>query len=133
MNNHEVIYACTYVEKRVEVDVYETGCQGESRLILSQKEDIQSGSLEDLIERLRLVYGLAMDDLFVPDENGKIFRIGFNRLEEEDGNEPTESELELWKRGKEWLYLADYDFLVEKRVVSPINVEEFVAAGIKIH
>lgn len=78
---------------------------------------------------------LDIDDVFVPDDddNGNITRIGFNRLENEDGDEPSQEQQRRWKRGEMTLYLADYNFLIEKRNVSPIRLEEFQANGIRVH
>lgn len=127
-------YVCTFVEKRVEKDDYEKGCDGSARTVMQDRVNLRSDTLGGLIDVIRDYYGLALDDLFIPGEDDEpVTRFGFNRLEDADGNPPTKSEEAHWRKGKYTLYLADYDFIVERRETSPIDPAEFAALGITTH
>jgi hypothetical protein len=130
-----MVYACTHVEKCAEKDHFESGCDLRSRVcVLHERCNVQADTLPGLLKALGKHFYVDIDDVFVPDDdNGDITRIGYNRLENEDGDEPSQEQQRRWKAGKENLYLADYDFLIEKRTVEPIRMEEFQAAGIKSH
>lgn len=128
------IYVCTYVHKTIEVDHYQKGCSGESECVLSDRVDIEADNLSGLIEAIGAHFGLKIVDVFIPaDEGEPITHIGFNQLEDVDGNEPGEAQLAKWKKGKLKLYLADYHFGVERRIVAPLSLKEFEAANIITH
>lgn len=130
------VYACTFIEKCAEEDHVENGCDPDSQVCVRHERcNIQADTLPGLLKALGKQFYLDIDDVFVPDDddNGNIARIGFNRLENEDGGEPTADQQRRWKRGEMTLYLADYHFLVEKRTVEPIRLEEFTGNGIKFH
>jgi hypothetical protein len=129
-------YACTHIEKRVEEDNYESGFCGAGTCTMSENINIVAPTLPGLIERLGEVYGLDIDDVWWPGDeadNDDNTRIGFNRLEDEECDTPDKRQIELWKEGKLRLWLADYDMMIEKRVVCPVTLDEFKAANIKTH
>ena len=70
------------------------------------------------------VWALDIQDLFIPDDDGTVNRIGFNQLENGHGETPTKQQEERWKEGRVVLYLANYDFLIEKRsdLQGPCNI-----------
>ncbi len=130
------IYACTHVEKCAEKDDYENGCDPSTQVcVMHERCNVQADTLPGLLKVLGKQLYLDIDDVFVPDDddNGDITRIGFNRLENEDGDEPTADQERRWKQGEITLYLADHYFLIEKRYVSPIRLEEFPSNGIRFH
>lgn len=130
------IYACTHVEKCAEKDDYENGCDPSTQVcVMHEHCNVLADSLPGLLTALGKQFYLDIDDVFVPDDddNGIITRIGYNRLENEDGDKPNQEQERRWKQGETTLYLADYGFLIEKRNVSPIRLEEFPANGIRFH
>jgi hypothetical protein len=131
----KITYACTYVEKTAEEDSYENGTvDGTFVCTMSQTDNIVAPTLVKLIYRIGNAFGLDTDDVFIPGEDDEpVTHIGFNRLEDVDGNEPTESQMEGFKRGEVKLYLADYTFAIEKRIEDQITRDEFTRAGIKTH
>lgn len=129
---NQTVYACTYMTKEAEKDVYGEGVKGRRHTVMAMACNITAGSLQELLTALGHVYALYIDDVFLP-EDAPVDWIGFNRLETADGGKPFAEEVERWQRGELDLYLADYSFSIEKRFVAPIPHEEFAAAGIKTH
>jgi hypothetical protein len=126
----KTLYACTHVAKDVEIDNFERGCDPATRAcIMAERMNVTSGTLPGLLEAIAERLGLDLDDVWVPEET--LTYIGYNRLENGDGDEPTKEAQRRWKKGKETLYLADYYFAIERRTVEPVSREEF--AGIKHH
>ena len=85
---------------------------------MADNVDITSAMLAGLIEAIGNRFGFDLDDLWLPEQ--ELTCVGYNRHENEAGEEPTKKQKQLWKRGKEKLYLADYFFTVEKRRIEPI-------------
>ena len=130
----KTVYACTFVEKSAEEDHFENGCDPSTLVCLMHERcSIQADTLPGLLKSLGKQFCLEIDDVFVSHDDGEINRIGFNRLEDEEGNEPTADQKQRWEQGDLTLYLADYDFLIEKRTVEPIHLEDFTGSGIKFH
>ena len=130
------VYACIHIEKDAEKDSYEHGVDPKSRTgIYSDAVNILARDLPGLIKAIGDHCGMEIDDVWFPggDPGDEDTRISFNRLEDDDGDEPSKSDMEEFKAGKRTLWLADYDFLIEKRVTCPVTLEEFKAAGIKTH
>lgn len=127
------IYACTWAEKVVRKDDYEHGCDDNGTWVLAEKQNIVADSLTKLIEAIGNQFGLKIDDIFLDEDDGLVDYIGFNRMEDADGCEPTPGMEFDWKIGNKELWLADYTFGVEKREVSSISAAEFAPAGITTH
>lgn len=129
--SERVVYACTFVEKTAEVDDFKKGCVGARQTVFAERCDVEAGSLEGLLAALSERFFLDIDSVWAPpdEEDGSVTRLGYNRLETEDGSEPTPVELRLWKKGQLTLYLCDYEFRVEHRCVRPLELQEF--AGVK--
>ena len=130
-------FACVHVEKNVQHDDYKRGCSGRFTTILCERVNIVAESLPELFKAIGERYGLDIDDLWIPaDEIGPdddTTRVGFNRLETDDSSEPDKRELAQWKRGGLKLWLADYEFLIQRRIVAAISLDEIKAAGLKYH
>lgn len=135
MSEPRVEYACTHIVKEAEQEHYEEGAVAGTRVCVMDKScNITAPSLTELIEAIGKCYGLDIDDVFIPgDDDEDITWIGYNRLENNVGHEPSPSEDQAWRRGEETLYLADYLFHIEKRVVLAIHESDFDAAGITTH
>jgi ferredoxin len=130
----KTVYACTHVEKCAEKDSFDQGCDPDSRVCLMHERcNFQADSLPGLLQALGKHLCLDIDDVFVPDDDGEVTCVGYNRLEDEDGEEPSDDQKRRWKAGEEKLYLADYRFLIERRTVEPIRLEEFAGNSIKFH
>lgn len=130
----KTIYACTFVEKCAVEDHFENGCDPRTQVCLMHERcNVEADSLPALVQALEKRFCLDIDDVFVPDEDGEITRIGYNRVEDEEGDEHTEEQKRRWRIGNEKLYLADYHFLVEKRTVEPIRLAEIAGSGIRFH
>jgi hypothetical protein len=126
----KTLYACTRLAKDVEIDRFENGCDPTTRTcVLAERMNVTSGTLPGLLEAIAERLGLDLDDVWVPEET--LTYIGYNRLENGDGDEPTKAQKRRWKKGTETLYLADYYFAIEKRTVEPVSRQEF--AGIEHH
>jgi hypothetical protein len=126
----KTLYACTYVEKDVEVDSFAHGCDPRTRTcVMAERVDLTSDTLPGLLQTIGHRFGLDLEDIWAPEE--ELTWIGYNRLEDGAGNEPTREQKRLWRRGQETLYLADYRLAVEKRTVAPLSRREF--AGVQHH
>lgn len=123
------MFVCTHVEKRVTVDNWQNGCDVDSRCVMLDAIDIAADSMQALILAIGEQFDLALETVWIPEFPAG--RIGYNRLETETGGVPTAAEMEAWKHGKEALYLADYDFLIERRETSDVDESEF--AGVAFH
>jgi hypothetical protein len=127
------VYACTFVEKTAERDDYEKGCDPDSRVTtMLERVNITAPTLAKLVEKLNDTFFLeGKPEDFRFDEANECSAILFDRLETNDCNAPTEEQEGAWKKGELALFLCDYRFKVEKRLVEDITPEEFKAAGIK--
>jgi hypothetical protein len=111
------MFCCTHVEKCVTVDHFE------------KDVFIRAETLPQLINKLNARYGLDIDSLWVGAiEDG---RMSFNRQENGLGWSPTDDQIERWKRGELQMWLADWDFCIEKFITQPITHEDF--AGLATH
>ena len=97
--------------------------------MMSEIVNITADSLPHLFKRIGNRYGIHIDDLWLADET--LNRVGFNRLEVEDGNEPSDREKSLWKDGKLKMWLANYEFYIEARELKPFRKADF--KGMKTH
>lgn len=129
----EKVYACSYVEKDVERDSYEHGCTGDRSCMMAESCNIEADSLPGLIKAIGDRFCLDMDDIWLPGEDGVENYIGYNRLEDSNGDviESNSRDFDLFKAGKLDAWLADYTFHIEIREVSGVPTAEF--ADIKHH
>ncbi len=127
------VYACTHMDKMASDWSPTEGAGTSYRCIMDESCNIRADSLPLLIERIGARYFLAMDSLFVSDDDSEVSHVGFNRVETGDSDEPSNAELAEWEAGNLTLYLCDYTFSIEKRTVSPITLDEFASAGIETH
>lgn len=115
-----ICYCAKYVEKIVQRDYDDSGCSGDIIFRLSERINIVASSPELLLQAISEGY----------DYDGNYWAIGdtfveFNRYEDDNGNYlcPKQSRF-YWDNGRN-VWLADYRFAVEKRIVSSILRREF--------
>lgn len=118
-----------YCWSDVYVDDYE---QGEMESKGSREHDFMVGEIfdfEDLFDILDSNLGLSTDPSHYTIVDNKILT---SRLEDADGEEPTKSEIESWKKGKTTLYVAHYTIGLKVVVVSELN-DEMLSSITKIN
>ena len=119
------VFACTFIEKRAQEDNFDHGCDPDTLVVTMQERvNITAPSIAELLQKIGTTYCLDLDDVWIDDEGG-VTRLGFNRLELANCDEPTERQLEQWKRGKLTVYLVDFDFAVEQRQVCAVLAGAF--------
>jgi len=123
----KTVYACVHAMKMATVDHFETGCEAAGRYVMSDTVNITAETLPELVKKIGDRYGLEVDYAFLNPG-----RFSFNRLEDAEGYPPSDSERKRWERGKLTLYLADYDFSIEKRTVCDVPPAEFDTLGIQV-
>jgi hypothetical protein len=128
-------YSCTHTEKLVCGWHPEQGADTDSRCVMAERCNIVASDLSSLIEAIGSHYALDLDDLWIPDqeEDGQINLISHSQVEDEDSNEADANDEARCVAGELDLFLCDYSFSIEKRVVAPVSIEEFKSAGIKYH
>ena len=130
----KTIFACTHYDKHAEQDNFEGGCMPQTRrCVFSRYVTVTGESMPDLIKNISRELCLDCEDesWFIPMDDGTISFMSFNRIENDDGDEPTSKQDAEWKAGELDLWLADYTFHIEKRVVSPVSPEDL--QGVKFH
>lgn len=124
------------LEIKVYVDVYEDDYEyGEGKFVNSYTVDyLKTTKVEakDLLKYLsHYLYLSDNPNDYVIDEDG---RIHTTQLQDDDGNEASESQIERWKQGKEKLYSAHYTILANAIKNRKPNVEELAkATGIQTY
>lgn len=131
-----ILYTCTHIEKLVEVDDYEKGCTDKPQTIIFDKINITAANLKELLEKIGKAYCLDLSDGIElhehEDDYSEIF-VEYNRLENAEGYEASDSEIADWKSNKVILYLAEYSFLIEKHAILNISREDFERESIKLY
>jgi hypothetical protein len=123
----KTVYACVHAMKMAAVDHFETGCETAGTYVMSDAVNITAETLPKLVKTIGDRYGLEIDYAFLNPG-----RFSFNRLENAEGFPPSDSERKQWEQGKLTLYLADYDFSIEKRTICDVPSAEFDTLGIQI-
>ena len=126
-------FVCAHISKDVEIDIYAAGCDGKRSCVLDSACYFRNDTLAGLLEDIGNSYGLEIDDVWIPGDEGSGLYFGYNRIENESGDEPSERETVEWKAGRLSLYLADYSFRIELIETTPVTVERFRAENIKFH
>lgn len=130
----KTIFACTHYDKHAELDSFTEGCMPETRrCVLSRSVNVTGKSMLDLIKNIsrELCLDCENESWWIPMDNGTISFMSFNRIETDEGDEPTTKQDSQWKADELNLWLADYTFHIEKRVVSPVSPEDL--QGVKFH
>jgi hypothetical protein len=121
-------YAISFWTKDTQEDHYEQGCIGHATSCVAEYLNFSSPSLQGVIDHIDQNYckvtGIHLDS----DDDSSV--LCCSEYECEDTTPPTPEEYELWKNGHLKLWLCDYRFHIEKRIVSPVSEDEFKALGI---
>ena len=108
--------------KLTEEDSYEHGCLPSSGTQFSGGDSWHGATVETVVDQLRAFVpfraGQDAIDRDACDETGRIDICG---LETNDGNEPTEAEIEAWKRGEVRLWSVTYSFRLEEVTRRPVS------------
>ena len=131
----KTVYAATHMEKRVSDWDPKEGASIESRCTVHKRINLKADTLAELLDKIRTEHFVKLDDVFVgdADETDTVNYINFNQVETADCLEPDTDELAQWERGELTLYLCDYSFCLEKRIVQPITLDELRSTGISTH
>ena len=113
------MYTVTTVLKHAEQDVFSEGCLPESSFMTGFDLNIKAETFEGLIQELKIYLGEYFQiDPMGEDEN----RIDFQRMENEQGAEPSETEINNWKQGKEKLWLVNYTVYVYEETPADLSM-----------
>ena len=130
----KTVYAATTATKEVARDHYDKGEVENRRCTMHESINVQADSLAGLLDKLRDRYALALDDLFIPaDEGEPAWSFDFDQYEDADGFEVGPDRMDEHKSGKLKVWHAIYSFTIERRTSEPIAPDEFRAAGIRTH
>ena len=102
-------YQCNYVHKLIEADNFENGCHGPLR-DCSYGFQIIGGTLDDVKKAISEHVGCELEAITVNPCEDDPSRIDAQRMENDDGEEPTQSQLEAFRAGELDLWVADYSF-----------------------
>jgi hypothetical protein len=102
--------------KTVEVDSFEQGCDPSTKSDMSL-DTWKEQSIQSALNRIEKEFSTP----YIFED-----RLIVQRMETADGDEPTEKELESWKKGKCILFSATYDFYI-----SMVNVVELDYSDLK--
>lgn len=130
----KTLFVCMHYEKYVEQDSFNKGCIPITRrCVISRTVTVTGESMKDLVKNLSLELCLdcEKESWWIPMDDGEVSFMSFDRLENDDGDKPTTKQDTEWKAGELDLWLADYTFHIEKRVVSPVSPEDL--QGVKFH
>jgi len=101
--------------KYAEEDIFEDGCQLNSTTTAFGDDRWSAPTVSNLVEQLRAFVPFTSDgDAMQLDACEELGRIDISGMETIDGNEPTVSQLEDWKRGEYRLWYVTYTFQVER-------------------
>ena len=105
-------YEMKCYEKRAEQDQYEKGCDGIANNF-SMDITVSDRNLKKCVEKafnqLGMIYN-NINDIFIYDG-----RIVISREENDNGEQPSQSEIQAWKRGEIILWFCDYEWSVTIR------------------
>ena len=111
--------------KQADEDVWNDGCQlGTGMCFESGHPTWSSETLEGIVKELMDFLCVEDKDAVLLDACEEIGRIDIQRTENAEGYDPSENEIEKWKKGECKMWLADYSFRLEKiETVSAVTGE----------
>lgn len=130
----KTIFACTHYEKYAEQDSFFEGCMPHTRrCVRCTSVSIAGESMSSLIKNIsrELCLDCENESWWIPMDDETTTFMSFNRHENDYGDKPSAKQDAEWKAGELDLWLADYTFHIEKRVVSPVRPEDL--QGVKLH
>lgn len=109
------MFAMKCYEKHAEVDDYENGIPIDAKTCCYAMDiTFRRKSIKECVEAACDFMGMAApepDGIFIDETNGDIV---LDRMENDEGNDPTSSEYDEWKAGRERLWIATYRFEVKR-------------------
>jgi chaperonin cofactor prefoldin len=116
------------IGKDVTEDNYDEGEEpGTSRAVFYETVNKEFSSSKELFDYLQRNYGLKADPKrYYAFEQG---RLTYSQTEDNEGDEPSSSEMEYFKAGKINLWSADYDIYVSYSVIKPTPIKKMVEWG----
>lgn len=102
-------FLCTYVYKTIERDNYENGCIGDCR-DLNYNYAIKGETVAEVKQAIADHVGCELGAITVNPCLDDPSRIDAQRMENDNGDEPTPSEMARFKSGEIDLWAADYTF-----------------------
>lgn len=101
--------------KMTEQDDYQEGCLPETGNSVWIDYHWKADTKDDIIRQLMEFVGVNEgDDAVELDACGEQGRIDISQTENADGNDPSPTQYDLWKKGQEKLWYCTYSFKVEK-------------------
>ena len=112
----DTVYVVYCYEKRATEDDYEKGELPNTDSYFSMDLAVREKSLVKAMDKMASTLGVDCDsyDIYAIASECYDGRITFSRMENDDGYEPTQAELDAWKAGRTRLWTADYFCRVEK-------------------
>lgn len=128
-------YACIGIIKVVTEENFNQGTLPDTEVYtMDEATNITASTVDGLIKAIGNYYCLDMKDVQVLekyDENYSGVRwLVYERLELIDCSEPSEKQLEEWRKDEIRMWNARFEFKVEKRIVASLTEEECKLAGI---
>ena len=119
------MYQVSGLVKHAMLDNFSNGCDPGVTQQSVIPVTLSAESLNDLIAKTALFIGCSPEDADL-DANDEIGRVDFSKIENRDGNAPTNRQLELWKSGDIDLWTVEYTCYVE--YVTPVSAKQPVCA-----
>jgi hypothetical protein len=114
------VFKTHYVNKLVQRDNFEQGCHGKFT-DCSYEFTIQGETLPEVVKAIAEHVGCKPEHVTVNPCGDDPSRIDAQRMENDNGDDPTQSELKAFEAGKIDLWVADYSFYFEE--TKPANFE----------
>jgi hypothetical protein len=121
-------YFLEAVGKDIEEDDFNDGVDPSTRQQnLYDSINKQFGTINELCEYLSKTYGLSEDiKKYTAFDDG---RLTYSRTENDNGDEPSKSEMNRWKTGKLKLWAASFDIYVSYSTITPVPVADLASLG----
>ena len=116
-------YAVTYASKSAEIDNYTEGCVVGTDSFGEYSLRPRANTLRSLVRLIQKDLGIDPDkapdnEVVIFCEDGEQFILRLCRHELGNGLAADNRDIEGWKQNKVMLWLVDYGFFIEKRIVS---------------
>ena len=125
-NDNPYYFVMQCVEKQAEEDVYEEGVNGKTSNF-SMNITVSDRNLKKCAEKACNSIGIDfdIDNFFIQDGF-----ITMSKMENDDGEEASDPEIESWKKGETRLWLCDYIWSVTMRLDKELD-ENFIESELR--
>ena len=106
-------FKCSAVYVTAECDNWENGCLNITNNYTMSAPYIQGNNIEELKASICKHFGFDLDG-FCEEYEGEPNRLDYQRQENEEGEEPTDTQWEAFKKGEIDLYFVTYSFYFEE-------------------